>query len=330
MASALLCLRPAGLYCAAGDFYIDAWAPVERNVVTHAHADHARAGHARYLAAAEGAALLRTRLGDVTLETIGYGESVTIGDAKVSLHPAGHILGSAQVRVESRGEVWAVSGDYRVEADATCSAFEPVRCDTFVSESTFGLPVYRWERQETILQAIAGWWCDNAAAGRTSVLYAYACGKAQRILAGLPAGPGPILCHGAVEKLNDAYRASGVALPATRHASEPIDGEALGRALVIAPPSAHGSPWIRRFPDPSDAFASGWMQLRGTRRRRGVDRGFALSDHADWPALLQAIDATGAAQVLLTHGHSTVLVRWLQEQGRDAQTLATPFGDEPE
>ncbi|MFM1988879.1 MAG: hypothetical protein RJA99_1836 [Pseudomonadota bacterium] len=323
----LLELRPQGLYCAAGDFYVDPWRPVHRAVITHAHADHARPGHGAYLAAAPAEGVLRARLGaSLPLTPVRYGETVDVNGVRVSLHPAGHVLGSAQVRVEHRGEVWVVSGDYKVEPDPTCDAFEPVRCHTFVTESTFGLPVYRWAPSREVFAGVDAWWRANAAAGRASVLYCYAFGKAQRVLAGVDASIGPIVCHGAVEPLNRAYRAAGVPLPPTRLVTEVKDRAELGRALVLAPPSAGGSTWIRRFPDPSDAFASGWMAVRGARRRRAVDRGFVLSDHADWPGLQAAIGASGAERVFVTHGQVPVMVRWLAEQGLDAQALETEFG----
>lgn len=319
-------LRSEGLYCPAGDFFIDPWRPVARAVITHAHADHARPGHGRYLGSARGERVLRARLGAIDLQTLAWGERLRIGDATVSLHPAGHVLGSAQVRIEVDGEVWVLSGDYRTEPDPTCDAFEPVRCHTFVTESTFGLPVYRWAPSREVFAAIDDWWRANAEAGRASVLFGYAFGKAQRILAGVDASIGPIVCHGAVAPLNRAYRESGVALPPTRLVSEIADRRDFARALVLAPPSAAGSAWMKRFPDPSDAFASGWMLLRGARRRRALDRGFVLSDHADWPGLQQAIRATGAEQVIVTHGQVPVMVRWLQENGLRARAFETEFG----
>jgi len=324
----LVCLRPEGLYCPAGDFYIDPWRPVERAVITHAHGDHARTGHTHYLAAAAAANVLRVRLGDISLQAVDYGAAVDMGGARVSLHPAGHVLGSAQVRIEHRGRVWVASGDYKLEGDPTCAPFEPVRCETFITESTFGLPIYRWLPNEAVLADINRWWAGNAEAGRASVLFCYAFGKAQRILAGIDPSIGPLVVHGAVEPLNRAYRATGVPLPLTRRVSEMANKTELKRALVLAPPSAQGTPWLRRFGEYSDAFASGWMQLRGTRRRRALDRGFVLSDHADWPGLMQAIAATGATRVIVTHGQVPVMVRWLSEQGLDAEAFETEFGDE--
>jgi putative mRNA 3-end processing factor len=335
----LVVLRPEGLYCPPGDFYIDPWRPVDRAVITHAHADHARRGHAHYLAAAPAEGVLRARLGeDITLQTLAYGAAIDHFGVRVSLHPAGHVLGSAQVRLEHRGRVWVASGDYFVagahddprEGNATCAPFEPVRCDCFITESTFGLPIYRWAPQRELFADIDCWWSANAEAGRASLLMGYSFGKAQRILAGVDSSIGPIVVHGAVEPLNRAYRAAGVALPATQLVSEITDKAGLKRALVIAPPSVQNSVWARRFGDCSDAFASGWMQLRGARRRRAVDRGFVLSDHADWPGLQRAIAATGASRVIVTHGYESVMVRWLAEQGLQAGSFQTEYGDEQE
>lgn len=328
MREPLVVETPAGLYCPAGRFHIDPWQPVDRAVITHAHGDHARRGSTHYLAARGSEQVLRVRLGDVHLETLEYGASVELGGVRVSFHPAGHVLGSAQVRIEHRGEVWVVSGDYKTQPDPTCAAFEPVRCDVFVTESTFGLPIYRWRPPAAVFGDLNAWWQANAAAGRSSVVFAYAFGKAQRILAGADASIGPIVCHGAVEALNRAYRASGVALPETRLVTEIADRAALKRALVVAPPSAQGSAWLKRFGDYSDAFASGWMQLRGARRRRAVDRGFVLSDHADWPGLLAAVEATGASTIFVTHGYVAVMVRWLASRGLAAQAFQTQYGGE--
>ena len=338
LADDLVVLRPEGLYCPPGDFYIDPWRPVDRAVITHAHADHARMGHAKYLAAAPGEGVLRSRLGVIDLQTLPYGQTVDHFGVRLSLHPAGHVLGSAQVRLEHRGRVWVASGDYFVagatedsrEGNATCAPFEPVRCDCFITESTFGLPIYRWAPQRELFADIDRWWAANAAAGRASLLLGYSFGKAQRILAGVDPSIGPIVVHGAVEPLNRAYRAAGVALPETKLVTEITDKADLKRALVIAPPSVQNSAWSKRFGDHSDAFASGWMQLRGARRRRAVDRGFVLSDHADWPGLQRAIGATGAERVIVTHGYESVMVRWLIDQGLEAGAFSTEYGDEQE
>ena len=328
----LVVLRPQGLYCPAGDFFIAPWRPVERAVITHAHADHARAGHRHYLCSAQGAGLLRARLGPVSMQVLAWGEAVELQGVRLSLHPAGHVLGSAQVRLEHRGQVWVASGDYFVSGSGdhnpTCIAFEPVSCHFFIPESTFGLLLYRWRPQAEVLAELNAWWQRNAEAGRPSLLLAYSLGKAQRLIAAVDASIGPIVVHGAVAPLNEAYRAGGVPLPHTPTLDELGDKAALRRALVIAPPSVHGSAWARRLGDFSDAFASGWMQLRGARRRQGVDRGFVLSDHADWPGLQAAIAATGASRVIVTHGQEAVMVRWLREQGLDAGSFRTEYGDE--
>ena len=324
----LVVARPEGLFCVPGNFYIDPWRPVERAVITHGHADHSRTGHDHYLAHVAGEGILRTRLGDINLQTLPYGEPLVHNGVTISLHPAGHVLGSSQVRLEYRGEVWVASGDYKVEADATCTAFEPVRCDTFITESTFGLPIYRWQPQQQIYDEINQWWRTNAANGRASVLFCYSFGKAQRILSGVDPSIGPIVCHGAAEPLNRVYREAGVALPPTHLVTEIIDKASLKQALVLAPPSAGGSPWIKRFGDYSDAFASGWMLLRGARRRRAVDRGFVLSDHADWPGLMEAIKQTEARRIIVTHGQIGVMVRWLQQNGLEAGAFQTEYGDE--
>ena len=332
--SDLVVERPQGLYCPAGDFYIDPWQPVDRAVITHAHADHARRGHGHYLATPQSEGVLRARLGDdIVLQTLAYGDALEHHGVRISLHPAGHVLGSAQVRLQHGGRVWVVSGDYWIsghdgEHNATCAPFEPLRCDCFISESTFGLPIYRWPRQAEVFADIDAWWRGNAEAGRASLLMGYSFGKAQRLLAGVDASIGPIVVHGAVAVINEAYRAAGVALPATQRA-EALKGKAeLNRALIVAPPSVKGSPWLKRFGNYRNAFASGWMQLRGARRRGAYDRGFVLSDHADWPGLQRAIRATGAERVIVTHGYEAVMVRWLREQGLDAGAFRTEYGDE--
>lgn len=323
----LVVARPQGLYCPAGDFYIDPWRPVSHALITHAHGDHARVGHTHYLAAEPGRRVLLARLGDIPLDTLPYGQAITHRGVKVSFHPAGHVLGSAQVRLEHGGRVWVASGDYKTGPDATCTPFEPVRCDVFITESTFGLPVFRWQAQQQVFDEINAWWRGNAAQGKASVLYAYSFGKAQRVLSGIDPSIGPIVTHGAMTLLNEAYRDSGVGLPDTRHVSDMAPAD-LKTSLVLAPPSAQGSAWVKRFGEHSDAFASGWMQLRGTRRRRGLDRGFVLSDHADWPGLLEAVRATQAPRVIVTHGYVEPLVRYFNEQGLQAGAFKTEYGDE--
>ena len=329
MTLSLLESTDRGLYCASGDFYIDPWKPVDRAVITHAHGDHARWGSSSYLGARAGERVLRTRLGaSASITTVEYGEPVVLNGVHLSLHPAGHILGSAQVRVEHRGEVWVASGDYKTEPDPTCAPFAPVRCNTFITESTFGLPIYRWPSQADVFRELLEWWRANRVAGRASVVFAYALGKAQRVLAGLLGEEGVIYTHGAVERLNRDYRESGVPMPVTAYASAQPRGHDWSGALVVAPPSAGGSPWMRRFGQSATAFASGWMAVRGMRRRRSVDRGFVLSDHVDWPSLLATIAATGAERVLVTHGYREPLVRWLQEHGIESRAVASAWKGE--
>lgn len=318
-----------GLYCGRGDFYIDPWKPVARAVLTHAHADHTYRGNQAYLVPEEGYRLSRIRLGDeAEISTAAYGQTTDFKGVKVSFHPAGHVLGSSQVRVEYRGEIWVVSGDYKLTPDATCAPFEPVKCHKFITEATFGLPIYRWSPTEVIFEEINDWWRQNREDGKTSVIFAYSLGKAQRIMNGIDASIGDIYTHGAVERLTEAYRESGVRMPVTTYAGSVEDRKKFPGSLVVAPPSAAASSWLKRFGRQSDGFASGWMMVRGARRRRAVDRGFVLSDHADWPELNQAIRETGAETVYVTHGFSEELVRWLNETGMNARVLKTEYHGE--
>ena len=322
---------PAGLLCAAGGFHVDPWGPSPLAVITHVHGDHLVPGSEQYLCAAPSLPILRKRLGpDVRARGVPYGERVTLGDAAFSFHPAGHVLGSAQVRIEAAGEVWVVSGDYKRAPDPTCAPFEVVPCDVFITEATFGLPIYRWEEPALVVSRILDWWNANREAGVASVLFCYAMGKAQRILAELAlVTDRPVLVHGAVEGLVELYREAGVRMLPTLRVSETAKGRSFAGELVLAPPAASGSTWMRRFGATREtAFASGWMRVRGTRRRKGFDRGFALSDHADWPALLRTIAETGARRVLVTHGYSDELARYLAERGLDASPLATAYEGE--
>jgi putative mRNA 3-end processing factor len=331
----MLIESPSGLFCPAGDFHVDPWGPANRGLITHVHGDHARPGSQSYLCAEPSRLLLERRLGpDVRVEALPYGEAITLGDVRVSFHPAGHILGSAQIRIEHQrgaGGVWVVAGDYKRAADPTCAPFELVTCDTFVTESTFGLPIYRWDRTETVVAEILEWWEENRRNLRTSVLFCYTAGKAQRILAELArVTAGAAFVHGAMSSMIEAYREAGVPMLATAPVTEQPKGRKFAGELVLAPLSARGTPWMRRLGDHSDAFASGLMRVRGVRRQRSFDRGFVLSDHADWPALLQTIAETGAARVIATHGHAEPLARYLREQGLDAGVMRTAWEGEPE
>jgi putative mRNA 3-end processing factor len=332
----LLTETSSGLWCAAGRFHIDPWEPVDRAVITHAHGDHARPGSASYLCSTACAPLLRRRFGaDSAIESVPYGQPITIGDVRLSFHPAGHVLGSAQIRIESADGIWVVAGDYKRAADPTCAPFEPLTCDVFVTESTFGLPIYRWDPTETVIRDITSWWSANRDAERTSVLFCYTIGKVQRVLAELMrTTERPVYVHGMMLGMIETYRESGVAMlpvvPVIESSSRSRSKAAsFAGELVLAPLSARGTPWMRRLGDISDAFASGLMRVRGVRRQRGYDRGFVLSDHADWPALLQTIAETGASRVLTTHGHAEPLARFLSQQGLDSGVIRTAWEGEP-
>jgi len=324
----VLSFTDRGIYCAAGDFFIDPWRSVDRALITHAHADHARPGHARYLATTGTLPVMRHRLGQIDAQGVAYGETIEIGGARVSFHPAGHVPGAAQIRVEVAGEIWVASGDYKIEADGLTDPFEPVTCHHFITESTFGLPVFRWRPQARIAADLNAWWAGCAAAGKTAFLGAYSLGKAQRLLHMLDPEIGPILTHGAVEATNTVLRKQGLSLPDTQRVTKDTDPKAYPGALVLAPPSALGSAWAKRFGAQESAFASGWMQLRGIRRRRGGDRGFVISDHADWNGLLEAIKATGAENIYVTHGYTDVFARYLSEAGWHAKVVRTEYEGE--
>ncbi|HJU45642.1 MAG TPA: ligase-associated DNA damage response exonuclease, partial [Chitinophagaceae bacterium] len=321
-----------GLYCRQGNFYIDPWWPVERAVITHAHSDHARWGSRSYLCHHLTKPILQLRLGDNNYQTVEWGEALFMNGVRVSLHPAGHIIGSSQVRVEYNGEVWVVSGDYKIENDGISRAFEPVRCNTFITESTFGLPIYNWKSQATIFTNIQNWIRNNQAAGKTSVLIAYSLGKAQRVLQAVKEVADKIFVHGAIWNTQEALLQTGVLpaglLPEVKRVTAEVPKETYKESVVIAPPSADGTPWMRRFAPYSVGICSGWMQVRGNQRRRNADAGFALSDHADWKGLLHAVEATGAQKVLVTHGFQAAFSRYLNEAGIEAGEVKTEYGND--
>ena len=316
-------LTPEGLYCVPAGAWIDPWRPVPRALITHAHADHARSGSGAYWASAPSEGVLRARLGaTLPLTPIPYGAPLKLGDARISFHSAGHVLGSAQILIETAGERWLISGDYKRDADPSCAPFTPVRADVLISEATFGLPIYQWAPGAAVASDILRWWQDTP--DHPSVLFCYAFGKAQRVLAELHAlgVREEVLLHGAIQGLMDPYREAGIAMVPTAPLSGVPKGQSLAGRLTLAPPSAQRTAWMRRFPQAQTAFASGWMTVRGVRRRRGVGRGFVLSDHADWPSLVRTILESGARSVYLTHGQGDHLARYLQEvEGVDAQPL---------
>jgi putative mRNA 3-end processing factor len=333
MATTLLELGSKGISCPRAGVYIDPWESVDRAVITHIHSDHARPGCGQYLIHHDSAVMLQHRLGNVSFQSVGYGEQVIINGVSISLHPAGHMLGSAQVRVEYNGEVWCVSGDYKLQDDTFSAAFEPVRCNVFITESTFGLPVYKWLPQQSVYEEIALWWKENRMLGKASVLTGYALGKMQRLianvlpLAGENFGDAAVFAHGAVFNINEKLRSAGFRLPYVAYAGSASKAELAG-ALVLAPPLAARSSWLKRFEPFSLGHCSGWMAVRGAKNRSAVDRGFVLSDHADWSGLNETVIATGAERVLVTHGFTDVFARWLNEKGIEAQEVKTRYGDE--
>ncbi|HMH21186.1 MAG TPA: ligase-associated DNA damage response exonuclease [Puia sp.] len=319
-----------GLYCSQGDFYIDPWRPVDKAVITHAHSDHARAGSKYYLCHRLTQPLLELRLGPHHYQSVEWGEPVTMNGVRLSLHPAGHIIGSSQIRVEYKGEVWVVSGDYKTENDGLSGAFEPIKCQVFITESTFGLPIYNWKPQAEIFTNIQNWVTRNQEEGKTSVLIAYSLGKAQRLLSCLREVSDTIFVHGAVWNVHQALVKAGVDLPEVQWVQPETPKELFRGKVVIAPSGADDSSWIRRFTPYEVGVCSGWMQVRGNVRRRNADAGFALSDHADWKGLLQAIKATGAGKIFVTHGFQAALSRYLNEEGLEAEEIKTEYGEDEE
>jgi putative mRNA 3-end processing factor len=325
----LLQFTGKSIYCAAADAHIDPWIPVDRAIITHAHSDHARWGSKHYLAHKDSETLLRLRLGnDISLQTVEYGEVFTINGVKFSLHPAGHIIGSAQVRAEYKNEVWVASGDYKLEDDHFSPAFEPVKCNVFITEATFGLPIYKWQPQQVIFDEIDAWHAKNKSEGKASLLMGYALGKMQRILKNIHTTGEPIYAHGAVYIVNERLRDAGFDLPQLTLVTKDMDKKLFRGALILAPPSADNSPWLKKFAPVSLGYCSGWMAVRGAKNRRAIDHGFVLSDHADWNELHTAIRNTGAEKIYVTHGFTSVLSRWLNEIGIPAAEVKTMYGED--
>lgn len=319
-----------GLFCRQGDFYIDPWKPVDKAVITHAHSDHARPGSKKYLCHHFTKPLLQLRLGDNQYESIDWNEPVYMNGVKISLHPAGHIIGSAQVRVEYNNEVWVFTGDFKTEDDGLSTAFEPVKCNTFITESTFGLPIYAWKPQEQLFDNIKAWITQNNTEAKTSVFIAYSLGKAQRILKPLAETSIPIFAHGAVYNVHQTLLNSGWLLPLVNKITPETTREELKGCIVIAPSGAEGSPWIKKFTPYAVGICSGWMQVRGNVRRKNADAGFVVSDHADWNGLISAVKATGAEKVYATHGFQSAFSRHLNELGIEAAEVKTNYGNDEE
>lgn len=325
----LLEFNDKGIYCPKADIYIDPWKPVDRALITHAHADHSRWGNKHYLAHHLSVPIIQHRLGDdIAIEGIEYGEIRKINGVSFSFHPAGHIIGSAQIRVEYKGEIWVVSGDYKLEDDGFSTAFESVPCHTFITECTFGLPVFKWKPQQMIFDEINSWWKKNKAEGKATILTGYSLGKAQRLLQGIDHEIGKVYTHGAIEKTNEIIREMGIGLKASEYVDPDDKKKDYAGSLIIAPPSALGTSWQKKFQPFEVGIASGWMAMRGPRRRRSVDRGFILSDHADWDELNTAIKECGCERVITTHGYTSIFTKWLQEQGYDATIENTDFEGE--
>jgi putative mRNA 3-end processing factor len=326
----LLEFTDCGIYCNAGMFYIDPWKPVDDAVITHAHADHAYTGHKQYLAHHLSKEVLLYRLGDIRLRTIEYGETITKNGVEITMFPAGHVIGSAQIRVSYKGEVWVVSGDYKTEDDGISTPFEPVKCHHFISECTFGMPVYSWKPQSQIFNEVNNWWRSNVSNGVATVIVGYSLGKAQRILQNLDLSIGNVYTHGVIENTNEALRRNGVVLNPTERITMQSSKEEVRKGIILAPPSSVGTPWMRKFGPYSFGYCSGWMALRGAKRRRAADRGFIMSDHADWNGLVSAIDATDCECVYLTHGYTASFTRYLNEIGFNAREVHTLYGGEEE
>lgn len=326
----LLEFTERGIYCEAGRFYIDPWKPVDDAVITHAHADHAYWGHKHYLAHYLSREVLLYRLGPIELQTLEYGETIQKNGVFITLFPAGHVIGSAQVRVEYKGEVWVVSGDYKTEDDGVSTPFIPVKCHNFISECTFGMPIYQWKPQAEIFKGVNKWWEQNVQNNLATVIVGYSLGKAQRILQNLDLSVGKVYTHGVIENTNEALRRNGIVLAPTHRITADTPKAEVRKGIILAPPSSVGSPWMRRFQPYSFGYCSGWMAIRGARRRRAADRGIILSDHADWAGLINAIKATECESVYLTHGYTATFSRYLSESGFDAHEVHTLYGNEEE
>lgn len=323
-----------GLYCAAGNFYIDPWQPVDKAVITHGHSDHARYGSKYYLCHELSKPILQLRLGDNHYETVRWNQPVYFNGVTVTFFPAGHIIGSSQIKVEHKGEIWVVSGDYKTEDDGISGAFEPVKCHTFITESTFGLPIYTWKPQPVVYENIRNWIKGNINAGRASVLIAYSLGKAQRVLQAVKEVSDKVYAHGAIFNMHDTLVNHNVInasdFPAVIRVTQDMAKDTFRNGVIIAPPSAESSTWIRKFMPYSLGICSGWMQVRGNQRRKNADAGFALSDHCDWHGLLSAIKATSASKVFVTHGFQSTFSRYLNESGIEAAEVKTEYGSDEE
>jgi len=317
-----------GIYCIPGKFYLDPWYPVKYAVISHGHADHARWGNQHYLCQNDSKAILKHRLGkDISIESLGYNQPKNINGVQVRFFPAGHVIGSAQIKLEYKGFVVVFSGDYKTQPDFISTPFEPVKCHEFITESTFGLPIYKWKTEQELQQELQNWVLQNQQNNRTSVFLGYSLGKAQRILK-LIEHVDEVFVNSAIHNLNTAISNSGIDLPKSTVIASDFKKENVQGKIVILPPALLGSKLIKKIPNAATAICSGWMHIRGNRRWKGVDAGFAVSDHADWEGLLQAVKATEAEKVYVTHGSQAVFSKYLNEIGIEAHELKTEFGEE--
>jgi putative mRNA 3-end processing factor len=327
MALPLLVFNSNGIYCSQADVYIDAWRPVKKAIISHGHADHSKYGHGQYITHHLNVPIIKHRLGEINVKGVEWGETFTINNVKFSLHPAGHIIGSSQIRVEHKDEIWVYTGDYKTENDGISEAFSPIKCNTLITECTFGLPVFKWQPQHQVFDQINSWWLENKNQKMTSVILGYSLGKAQRILKHLDPSIGKIYTHATIENMTEILRLNHD-FPETHRITKDTKKQDLLGHIVIAPPSAQGSPWIRKMVPYVTASASGWMSTRGARRRRAIDKGFVLSDHADWNGLLSAIKETNCEKVICTHGYTDIFSNYLRSIGYDARTEQTQFEEE--
>ena len=325
--SGLIQFTKKGIFCPAADVYIDPWQKVDKALITHAHSDHARRGNSKYLSHHHSVNVLKLRLGDINIQGVEYGEIIHINGIDISFHPAGHVVGSSQIRIADKNEVWVISGDYKLQNDNISAPFEPIQCDYYITESTFGIPAFQWEPQQVVIDRINQWWSANADNNKPSIISAYSLGKAQRIIQNVDHNIGPIYTHGAVENTNDAIRASGIPLKHTEKLTD-FSSDTIKNALIVSPPAATDSAWSKKIKNHSVGVASGWMALRGTRRRRHADNSFVLSDHADWHSLNKSVKLSGAHTVYVTHGYTNIFSKWLQEKGLRSEVLTTSYEGE--
>jgi putative mRNA 3-end processing factor len=320
----LLTFNDRGIYCSKANIYIDAWKPVDKVIVSHAHADHSKYGHKYYLSHNWSVPIIKHRLGNINIEGKDWGEKFYINGVQFSLHPAGHVVGSAQIRIEYQGNVWVYTGDYKREDDHLSTPFQVVKCNTLITECTFGLPAFNWKNQHLVYQEINSFWNDCKSNNQTAVVFAYSLGKAQRLLTNLDLGIGKVYTHGAVENLNEVIRTYKNLPKSTRITRETKKQDLIG-SLVIAPPSTNGTAWLKKMVPYVTSSASGWMTFRGARRRRAIDRGFVLSDHCDWKDLIKTIKETQAENIICTHGYKDIFSKYLNENGYNSFIENTPF-----